>query len=65
MADAKKAPAPKRGDTWQDAEAGSFVRRPDGVVVNVGPGGGHVLDAAGTYTLVDADGNDGQSVTVK
>ena len=60
-----KAKTAKLGDMWDDAPAGSFLRRPDGTVLNIGPGGGHVLDVPGTYTIVDADGRDGQSVTVK
>lgn len=55
----------KLGDTWEDAPAGSFLRRPDGIVLNIGPDGGHVLDVPGTYTIVDADGKDGASITVK
>lgn len=60
-----KNPAPALGDTWEAPESGAFVRRPDGSVVNVGPGGGHILDVPGTYTVVVADGKDGASVTVK
>lgn len=55
----------KLGDTWDEPGPGGFVRRPDGTVLNVGPGGGHVLDVPGEYTIVDADGNDGKTITVK
>lgn len=68
MAESKaKATTTKLGDTWGDDKvpAGSFLRRPDGTVLNVGPGGGHVLDVPGTYTVVDADGTDGATITVK
>lgn len=65
MAETKKTQAHKLGDNWEDAPAGSFIRRPDGAVLNIGPGGGHVLDVPGTYTIVDPDGNEKSSVTVK